>query len=77
MMTATKLKTQLKKSPPSVLFLEGWNLLKEKFGQQKATQFMEAVKFGFGDSVQERKSLWKKNSIKSIVRELKKFEQKG
>ncbi len=50
------------------LIREGWNLLVEKLGLQKATQFVVLLERGKGDSVREIADFWGKSSIEDIHR---------
>ena len=45
---------------------EGWTLLVEKLGLQKATQFVILLERGKGDSVQEINEYWGEASIDDI-----------
>ena len=45
---------------------EGWEILVEKLGLQKATQFVILLERGKGDSVQEINSYWGDASIDEI-----------
>lgn len=45
---------------------EGWTLLVEKLGLQKATQFVILLERGKGDSVQEINNYWGEASIDDI-----------
>ncbi len=45
---------------------EGWNLLVEKLGLQKATQFVVLLERGKGDSVKEIADFWGKSNIDDI-----------
>ena len=50
---------------PSLL-QEGWKILVEKLGLQKATQFVILLERGKGDSVQEINDYWGDASIDEI-----------
>jgi len=45
---------------------EGWNLLVEQLGLEKATQFVVLIERGKGDSVQEIADYWGNASIEEI-----------
>jgi hypothetical protein len=45
---------------------EGWKILVEKLGLQKATQFVILLERGKGDSVQEINDYWGDTSIDEI-----------
>jgi len=45
---------------------EGWNLLVEQLGIEKATQFIVLVERGKGDSVQEIADYWGNANIEEI-----------
>lgn len=45
---------------------EGWKILVEKMGLQKATQFVISLERGKGDSVQEINEYWGDASIDEI-----------
>jgi len=53
-------------SDASDIVREGWNLLVEKLGIQKATQFVVLLERGKGDSVKEINAFWGKSSIDEI-----------
>ncbi|MCP4345596.1 MAG: hypothetical protein GY795_08720 [Desulfobacterales bacterium] len=48
------------------LLREGWQLLIEQLGIQKATQFIMLIERGQGDSVNEINSYWSDMSIEDI-----------
>lgn len=54
--------------PPESIALirEGWNLLVEKLGIEKATQFVVLLERGKGDTVQEIHAYWGNTSIEEI-----------
>ncbi len=45
---------------------EGWNLLVEQLGIEKATQFIVLIERGKGDTVQEIADYWGNTSIEDI-----------
>ena len=45
---------------------EGWKILVEKLGLQKATQFIVLIERGSGDSVKEIAEYWGDKSIEEI-----------
>jgi len=51
---------------PVAIIREGWNLLVEQLGIEKATQFIVLVERGKGDSVQEIADYWGNASIEEI-----------
>jgi hypothetical protein len=53
-------------SDASDIVREGWDLLVEKLGLQKATQFVVLLERGKGDSVKEINDFWGKSSIDEI-----------
>lgn len=59
---------EMQRIKPSNLFLQGWKLLAGKFGPLGADKFVSIVRGGFGDSVQERKKMWKGRGFKEIVK---------
>lgn len=50
---------------------EGWKLLVDKLGVEKATRFVVAFERGEGDSVKEIKKYWKGKSLTEIYEEVK------
>ena len=54
--------------PPESIALirEGWNLLVENLGVEKATQFVVLIERGKGDTVQEIHDYWGKANIEEI-----------
>jgi hypothetical protein len=50
---------------------EGWNVLVEQLGIQKATQFVILLERGKGDSVQEINDYWGDTSIDEIHNQVK------
>ncbi|MEK9183039.1 MAG: hypothetical protein AAB849_00840 [Patescibacteria group bacterium] len=59
---------EMQKIKPSSLFLQGWKLLAGKFGPLGADKFVSIARGGFGDSVQERKKMWKGRGLKGIAK---------
>ncbi|MCL4867988.1 MAG: hypothetical protein KJ063_03380 [Anaerolineae bacterium] len=53
-------------SESMALIREGWNLLVEKLGIEKATQFVVLLERGKGDSVQEIHDYWGNANIEEI-----------
>ncbi|MCI0485456.1 MAG: hypothetical protein L0229_02535 [Blastocatellia bacterium] len=45
---------------------EGWNILVEKLGLQKATRFVILLERGKGDSIQEIRDYWGDASVDEI-----------
>lgn len=45
---------------------EGWRVLVERLGIQKATQFVILLERGKGDSIQEKKDYWGDSSVDEI-----------
>ncbi len=56
------------------LLREGWQLLIEQLGIQKATQFIMLIERGQGDSVNEINSYWSDMSIEDIHRHVMKWK---
>ena len=54
----------------SNIIQEGWKILVEKLGLQKATQFVILLERGKGDSVQEINDYWGDASIDEIHNEV-------
>ncbi|HBV58365.1 MAG TPA: hypothetical protein DEB73_03870 [Candidatus Magasanikbacteria bacterium] len=59
---------EIQKIKPSNLFLQGWKLLAGKFGPLGADKFVSIIRGGFGDSVQERKKMWRGRSLNEITK---------
>jgi hypothetical protein len=55
-------------TPPEALTLlrEGWSILTEQLGLDRATQFVILLERGTGDSVQEIAEYWGNRSIEDI-----------
>ncbi|HAO22109.1 MAG TPA: hypothetical protein DCQ37_17570 [Desulfobacteraceae bacterium] len=53
------------------LISEGWKLLVEQLGIQKATQFVVLLERGKGDSVKEIADYWGNSSIEDIYQRVK------
>lgn len=51
---------------PDLLVREGWEVLVEQLGLQKATQFILLLERGKGDSVEEIAEYWGDSSIDDI-----------
>ena len=56
---------------------EGWNLLVEQLGIEKATQFIVLIEQGKGDTVQEIADYWGNTSIKNINNQIMNWKAKG
>ncbi len=56
------------------LLQEGWRLLIEQLGIQKATQFIMLIERGQGDSVNEITSYWGDMSIEEIHHQVMKWK---
>ncbi len=56
------------------LLQEGWRLLIEQLGIQKATQFVMLIERGQGDSVNEITSYWGDMSIEEIHHQVMKWK---
>lgn len=60
----------------SSIVQEGWKILVEKLGLQKATQFVISLERGKGDSVQEINDYWGDASIDEIHNAVKAWKSK-
>ena len=67
----TKLKTmEIKTKYGSSLFYDAWKILTVQLGPLKTTRFVTMIRQGAGDSVEERKHLWKGKTMKDIIAEI-------
>ena len=73
-MNSISLKQQMQK--PATLFYEAWSMLIKEFGYPHAEQFLRMVRRGHGDSVKERKELWKGKNLEDILVAIQKEEKK-
>jgi hypothetical protein len=55
---------------------EGWNLLVEQLGIEKATQFIVLIERGKGDTVQEIADYWGNTCIKDIHNQIMNWKAK-
>ncbi|RKZ44354.1 MAG: hypothetical protein DRR16_29190 [Candidatus Parabeggiatoa sp. nov. 3] len=55
---------------------EGWNLLSEQLGIEKATKFVILIERGKGDTVQEIADYWGNTRIEDIHNQIMNFTQK-
>ena len=55
---------------------EGWNILVEKLGLQKAAQFVVLLERGQGDSVKEIRDYWGAASIDEIHQRVSEWKNK-
>ena len=66
-----KLKTVKSKTTyTSSLFYDAWKILAIRLGPLQASRFVTMIRQGFGDSVEERRKVWKGKTMKEIIREM-------
>jgi hypothetical protein len=65
----------VKVKQPQTTFYDGWKVLTEHLGTFRATKFIALIREGFGDSVKERKLLWKGKTRNEIFKEIEKSER--
>lgn len=61
-------------NPDRNIVREGWDLLVEKLGLQKATQFVVLLERGKGDSVKEVAEFWGDSGIDDIHRKVSEWK---
>jgi hypothetical protein len=68
--------TTLMYTEASVIVREGWEILVETLGLQKATQFVILLERGKGDSIQEIVDYWGNANINEIYNQVQAWKTK-